>query len=68
MTYLGFTVKKNLTSSIREYLKSQGRNVSEEDIDKILQRLIDVNSKRPPKESIFSGGQTAIWKKQKIYR
>lgn len=56
MTYLGFTVKKNLASSLREYLKSQGRNVSEEDIDKILQRLIDVNSKRPPKESIFSGG------------
>lgn len=56
MSELGFTVKKNLASTIKDYLRSKGRNVSEEDINTILQRLVDVNSKRTKKESIFTGG------------
>ena len=53
---LGFTVKSNLASSIRNYLKAQGKNVSESDMNKILQRMADVNSARSKEESIFNGG------------
>ena len=56
MGELGFTVKKNLASTIKNYLKSKGRNVSEEDIKEILQRLAEINSKRSKNESIFLGG------------
>lgn len=53
---LDFTVKSNLASSIRNYLKAQGKNVSESDMNKILQRMADVNSARSKEESIFNGG------------
>lgn len=56
MQDLGFTVKKDLASTIRNYLKEKGKNVTEEDINEILQRLANVNNNRPKGASIFLGG------------
>lgn len=57
MPNLGFSIKNNLASSIRNYLQSQGKTVSEQDLNKILQRMADVNSTRSKDQSIFSGGR-----------
>ena len=56
-----FTIKNNLASSIRNYLKQQGKtNVTEKEMNTILQRMAQIDADRDSGKtqggSIFSGG------------